>query len=189
VDRDFFTPPAKSRVEQLLARLDAPETAPSGSGRRRRREFFGRQWLTRPRPGIDRVSSAWLIRRFIDTNATFAFANDDGAHPDAVPFDMFTGKGFSHRGDQCTFETLVEEFAIRNAGVTAIAQAVHDADLADGKFCRTEAFGLERVLIGWANQGFSRRRAAAPRNGHDRRVVPVALIVTGRAGSRQRYDE
>jgi len=156
VDRDFFSPPARSRVEQLLERAEAPEQAPAAStGRRSRKAFFGRQWLTRPRPGIDRVSSAWLIRRFIDANATFAFAHDSAAHAQAVPFDMFGGAGFGHRGDLCTFETLVEEFAIRDARVTSIAQAVHDADLADEKFGRAEALGIERVLVGWANQGIS----------------------------------
>lgn len=152
---DFFQIPLQKRVEELLARADTPARPGKKAVEVNPRDYTGRIWVTRPRPGIDRSASAWLIRRFIDANATFAFANDGAAHAEAVPFDMFAGKGFSHRGDHCTFETLVEEFAIRDARVTDIAQAVHDADLADGKFGRTEALGLERVLIGWANQGLS----------------------------------
>lgn len=125
------------------------------SGRKQRKEYLDRAWITRPRPGIDRVSSAWLIRRFIDANAQFVFANNPKQHPDAIPFDMFEGGGFGHRGDDCTFETLRKEFAIRDPKVQAIAEIIHDADLSDEKFGRTEGLGLDRVLIGWAQQGIS----------------------------------
>src|SRR4051812_22892355 len=72
-DRDFFNAPSRGRVEQLLSQIDPPEAAKAASAVRRRKDYLGKTWLTRPRPGIDRVSSAWLIRRFIDSNATFAF--------------------------------------------------------------------------------------------------------------------
>ena len=68
---------------------------------------------------------------------------------------MFQAKGFGHRGDDCTFETLRKEFAVRDARVGTIAEMIHDADLADEKFGRTEGTGLDRVLIGWAHQGIS----------------------------------
>ena len=72
----------------------------------------GRLWVTRPRPGVDRMSSAWLIRRFIDAKASFGFVTDaKNAPADAVPFDMY-GTGFGHEGDRCTFETLVARFGI-----------------------------------------------------------------------------
>ena len=149
---DFFGSPLRSRVETLLARaLQPPE--PSTAGDLRRQEFQNRTWVTRPRPGIDRVSSAWLITRFIDGEAKFVFANEPGEVPQAVPFDMFQAGGFGHRGDDCTFETLRKEFAIRNAKVGAIAEIIHDADLEDGKFGRSEGTSLDRVLIGWAQQG------------------------------------
>jgi hypothetical protein len=112
-------------------------------------------WITRPRPGIDRAPSAWLVRRFVDPNATFKFADNPDLDPKAIPFDMFTGKGFSHRGDQCTFETLIKEFGITDQKASTIAQAVHDADLADGKFGNAEALGIDRVPIGWAHQSIS----------------------------------
>jgi hypothetical protein len=155
---DFFNSPARSRVEVILARIEGEESPMSRSQRnaqRVRKEYLNRTWITRPRPGIDRVSSAWLITQFIDKNAKFVFDNDPARHPQAVPFDMFHGGGFGHRGDDCTFETLCKEFQIRDAKVQAIAQIVHDADLEDEKFGRHEGTGLDRVLVGWAKQSVS----------------------------------
>lgn len=148
---DFFEHPLRGQVEALLARADEPQ--PSKTNRRSKAgQFQNRVWLTRPRPGIDRVSSAWLIRRFVDPKARFVFAPDPKAYPDAVPFDMFAQHGFGHRGEDCTFETLCKEFAIREGKVRRIAQIVHDADLEDEKFGRGEGEGLDRVLKGWARE-------------------------------------
>lgn len=119
-----------------------------------RKEYRGQTWVTRPRPGIDRVSSAWLIRRFIDPQAKFSFLGRR-APAEAIPFDTFLAEGFGHHGDDCTFETLRKEFAIRDARVAAIAEIIHDADLGDEKFARSEGLGLDRVLIGWAQQGIA----------------------------------
>ncbi len=154
---DFFNSPLRSRAEALLESLDsiAESKAIPASRSKTKKEYLDRVWLTRPRPGIDRVSSAWLIRRFVDSNAHFVFANDPRQHPDAIPFDMFQAGGFGHRGEDCTFETLRKEFAIRDPKVEAIAETIHDADLADDKFGRMEALGIDRVLIGWAQQGIS----------------------------------
>jgi hypothetical protein len=153
---DFFDSPLRSRVEAVLARIDSGEVSDSSqrSGRLKRK-YTNRTWVTRPRPGIDRVSSAWLIRNFIDANAKFAFSDDPARHPNAVPFDMFQPGGFGHRGEDCTFETLRKEFAIRESKVTTVAEMIHDADVQDDKFGRPEATGLDRVLIGWAQQGIS----------------------------------
>ena len=154
---DFFNSPFRSRVEALLARADGVENSVSNSqrGQRVRKEYLNRTWVTRPRPGIDRVSSAWLITRFIDKNAKFIFDTDPARHANAVPYDMFQGNGFGHRGEHCTFETLCKEFLIRDKKVQVIAQIVHDADLEDEKFGRTEGSGLDRVLVGWAKQDVS----------------------------------
>lgn len=152
---DFFNSPLRSRVESLLARAAAPSGLPPRAGVRRKKQFQNRIWVTRPRPGIDRVSSAWLVTKFIDPAARFIFAKDSKPSPDAIPFDMFQAEGFGHRGDDCTFETLRKEFRIRDPKVAAIAEIIHDADLDDGKFGRTEGAGLDRVLIGWAQQGVS----------------------------------
>jgi len=151
---DFFNSPLRSRVEGLLARVDSPEV-PRSEAQRVKKEYLNRTWITRPRPGIDRVSSAWLISRFIDKNAKFIFDSDAARHPKAIPFDMFQGGGFGHRGEDCTFETLCKEFGIRDAKVRTIAQIIHDADLEDEKFGRSEGAGLDRVLIGWAQQDVS----------------------------------
>lgn len=150
---DFFASPLKSRVEAALAQAERRPTAESGRTAQRANHYRGRTWMTRARPGIDRVSSAWLIRRFIDPKARFVFDSDAKKHSEAVPFDMFHGAGFSHRGDDCTFETLAKEFRIRDPRVSAIAEMIHDADLEDGKFARVEALGIDRVLVGWAQQG------------------------------------
>lgn len=150
---DFFGSPLRSRVEAALAQAERRPSTDAGGSAQKTKDYRGRIWITRPRPGIDRVSSAWLIRRFIDPKARFIFDADPRKHPDALPFDMFHGAGFGHRGDDCTFETLVKDFRIRDQRVSAIAGMIHDADLEDGKFARVEALGIDRVLIGWAQQG------------------------------------
>ncbi|HTC95545.1 MAG TPA: chromate resistance protein ChrB domain-containing protein [Terriglobales bacterium] len=154
---DFFNSPLRSRVENLLARATETESEEvrAKRGKRSSKEYMGRIWMTRHRPGIDRVSSAWLIKTFIDPKAKFIFGSDPAAQPEAIPFDMFHAEGFGHRGNDCTFETLVKEFGIADPKAVAISQMIHDADLGDEKFARTEGTGLDRVLIGWAQQGIS----------------------------------
>jgi len=156
-DIDFFNNPLRSRLETLLAQAeDSSAAEPERSSDIKKKSYQQKVWITRPRPGIDRVSSAWLIREFIDKKAKFLFDSDPSLHPSAVPFDMFqTTKGFGHRGEDCTFETLCKQFAVRDRRVRAIAQIIHDADLEDGKFDRPEGIGLDRTLIGWAKQGLS----------------------------------
>jgi len=152
VEIDFFNNPLRKRVEELLARADVFPAASQRSAKMNPRDYVGRRWVTRPRPGIDRSASAWLIRRFIDKKARFIFAAESDVPHDAVPFDMFQG-GFGHRGEDCTFETLCNEFRVRDGKVTAIGEMVHDTDLNDGKFGRKEAFGIDEVLKGWARKG------------------------------------
>jgi len=156
VEVDFFDSPLQKRVGELLARADEarvakrmPETAPI-----KPQEYKNRVWVTRPRPGVDRSASAWLIRRFIDPKARFAFAPEEQVPPAAVPFDMFHG-GFGHHGGDCTFEALKQEFRIRDRRVRVISEMIHDADLADDKFGRKEGYGIDEVLKGWARQGVS----------------------------------
>jgi len=107
--------------------------------------FRDRRWVTRPRPGVDRMASAWLIRRFIDPNATFAFVErPSGAD---VPFDMYTGE-FSHHGDLCTFEVLAERFLLKSAAVVKVSQIVHDLDMKDTKYDLPEAAAVGRMVEG-----------------------------------------
>jgi hypothetical protein len=152
-DIDFFGSPLRAKVENLLAQVEKADTKIfSHKGRKKSGEYLNRLWLTRPRPGIDRVSSAWLIRRYIDPKARFVFGIEPSAHTDAIPFDMFCPQGFGHRGEDCTFETLQKEFSIKDGRVKRIAQIIHDADLGDEKFSRVEGQGLDSVLKGWAKQ-------------------------------------
>ncbi|MFY9560372.1 MAG: chromate resistance protein ChrB domain-containing protein [Terriglobales bacterium] len=150
-DIDFFGSPLRTRLENLLARADESETTKSDR-KRKTTDYLNRLWMTRPRPGIDRVSSAWLIRRLIDPKARFVFGTEPDAHADAIPFDMFGSQGFGHRGEDCTFETLRKQFSIREGRVKRIAEIIHDADLGDEKFGRVEGQGLDKVLNGWAKQ-------------------------------------
>jgi len=159
VEVDFFGSPLQKRVAELLSRADAARVAthkPEPAAIRPR-DYKSRVWVTRPRPGVDRSASAWLIRRFIDGKARFAFAPEDRVPPEAVPFDMFHERGFGHRGDDCTFETLQKQFKIRDRRVSVISEIIHDADIADGKFGRKEGYGIDEVLKGWARQGLSDR--------------------------------
>lgn len=151
VSIDFFGHPLREQVERALHQSipNHPEI-----GRATRSEYQRRVWVTRPRPGIDRVTSAWLIRKFIDVRARFAFSAESHKPAGSVPFDMYEG-GFGHRGEDCTFETLTKAFGIGDKRVGTIAQVVHDADLLDDKFGRYEGLGIDAVLKGWARQGWT----------------------------------
>lgn len=152
---DFFESPLRAKAEEALSRAEHPVSAqmPVNKGKISRMEYQSRIWITRPRPGIDRVSSAWLIQRFIDAKAGFIFGTDPKAHAEAVPFDMYQGGGFGHEGDRCTFETLIARFGIADKKVEWIGQAIHDADLDDDKFGRTEGITINQILKGWEKQG------------------------------------
>ena len=151
-DIDYFGGPMRERAEAALHRL-AGEITPPAAKAATKKGYTKRVWLTRPRPGIDRCSSAWLIRKFIDPQATFKFAKDPAEVPSAIPFDMYQAAGFGHRGDHCTFETLVHEFKLAGKGLRLLAEMIHDADLKDAKYGRGEAIVVDRILKGWAAEG------------------------------------
>jgi hypothetical protein len=113
-----------------------------------RKAFRGKVWITRPRPGVDRFSSAWLIRRFIDADARFVFGSSPGKAPDAVPFDMYQPGGFRHHGDRCTFEVLCERFALDDAALRRIGEIVHDLDLKDDRFKNPHAATIGMLVDG-----------------------------------------
>jgi hypothetical protein len=154
---DYFQ---SSRGEDLRALflkaelIGSPQKKPETKARLRTADYGGKTWITRPRPEIDRVGSAWLIRKFIDSEAKFVFANTPAAAPQAIPYDMFEVE-FSHHADHCSFETLIERFGIRDRAVLRIAELIHDADLEDEKFHRVEGFGVEQIFKGWAKQGLT----------------------------------
>ncbi len=156
---DFFHNPLRERVQELLDRMQNDgQSSPASqvTGTVAAKNYRARVWITRPRPGVDRVSSAWLIRRFIDPKARFLFATKNQLPRNAVPYDMYQG-GFGHRGDDCTFETLQKVFRIRDRKVRVMAQIVHDADLDDQKFGRAEGLGVDEVLKGWGRMGLPDR--------------------------------
>lgn len=152
---DFFGSAGRDRVVVLLAQIenrtrDTPRAdATSTTGPLDITAYRGRLWVTRPRPGIDRMGSAWLIRRFIDAGARFGFSVDRDSLPaaEAIPFDMF-GVEFSHQGGGCTFETLCIVFGITDPAVARIAQIVHDLDLKDGRFGAPEAATIGALIEG-----------------------------------------
>ena len=148
---DFFDSPRGHDVAMLLRRAEGPRRS-AKLQTLDVRQYRGKTWLTRPRPEIDRVGSAWLISKFIDPKARFVFAPTARAVPEAIPFDMLDAE-FSHHGNCCTFETLVKRFAISDKALTKIGEMIHDADLDDAKFQRVECVGIDRVLKGWAKEG------------------------------------
>jgi len=97
----------------------------------------------------DRIASAWLIRRFIDPQAQFKFVSGKGYRPrdGELRFDMFEAE-FTHEGDKCTFEVLLERAGVKDAALRAIAEIIHDIDLKDGKFGRTEVAGIRTLIEG-----------------------------------------
>jgi len=152
---DFFHAPGHDEAvafldeaQALLARTPAATKAISKAGEKLMVEkFHTRTWVTRPRPGVDRMSSAWLIRRFIDPEAKFAFAEKPNGVPGSVPFDMF-GVLLSHEGNCCTFETLLRRFAISGTALARIGQIVHNLDLKDERFETPEAVAVGRLVEG-----------------------------------------
>ena len=150
---DYFDCPKAADVEMLLLRL-SEGTAGAKAKPLSIKAYQGRTWLTRPRPEVDRVGSAWLIKRFVDAEATFVFAADVSIHPDALPYDM-VGVEFGHHGDDCTFETIIKRFALDDAALQRVAAIIHDADLGDGRHGTQEGAGFLAIFRGWAQMGWT----------------------------------
>ena len=108
-----------------------------------------RTWVTREGIYVDRIASAWLIRRFIDPEAQFKFVSGKGYRPKQgeLRFDMFEAE-FTHEGDKCTFEVLLDRCGLKDSALRAIAEIIHDIDLKDGKFGRTEVAGIRTLMEG-----------------------------------------
>ena len=142
---------ARTLWETAAKRVRAVEARPHAPVSRHRASLppAGSTWVTRPRPHIDRIASAWLIRRFYDAQAKFAFADAADAARKGIPFDVL-GAEFGHHGDDCTFETLIKRFGIKDRRAQVIAEIVHEADLHDGKFTRNESTGVDLAINGLA---------------------------------------
>jgi hypothetical protein len=156
--RDFFSSPSGAAMKK---RFQAIESSLKGMGRtapeeaasirmRQRADYQGRIWVSRKHPFVDRMASAWLIKRFIDPKAAFRFIDErelSGIGDKAVAFDVRGGE-FTHAGDFCTFEVLIRSFSIRDRAVRKIAELVHDLDVKDEKYGKPETSGVEEILSG-----------------------------------------
>jgi hypothetical protein len=154
---DFFGAEARATAEGLVSGLetalkqegdDMPDSktaaAPAGA-------LKDRVWVTRQGVQVDRIASAWLIRRFIDPGARFKFVPGTGyaPQPGELRFDMFEGE-FTHVGDRCTFEVLIGHVNLGDTSLAAIGEIIHDIDLKDGKYGRAEAAGVRSLIAGIA---------------------------------------
>lgn len=149
---DFFGTGGRLTVEALLTELsERSHPMPSKSARRAGMPPKGSVWVTRQDVHVDRIASAWLIRRFIDPEASFRFVPAKGyrRRSGEVRFDMFEGE-FTHEGDRCTFETLLLHVDLSDPALIAIGEIVHDIDLKDSKFGRAEAGGVAALIDGLA---------------------------------------
>src|SRR5262249_19606036 len=154
---DFFGAPGREAATGLVSGLEArltdrDSTLGADSARKFRREdLLGKTWVTRKGIYVDRMASAWFIRRFIDPNAQFKFVPAKGYKPlpNELRFDMFEAE-FTHEGDRCTLEVLIERTGLHEPAVGRIAEIVHDIDLKDSKFGRQETPGIEQVIAGIA---------------------------------------
>ncbi len=152
---DFFGAPGGEAAKGLVSGVEA-RMHEKRSGKRRgklavvqREALQGKTWVTRKGIHVDRMASAWLIRRFIDSGARFKFVPPKGYKPlrGEVRFDMFEAE-FTHEGDRCTLEVLIERTCLNDPAVVPIAEIVHDIDLKDSKFGRQETLGIERLIAG-----------------------------------------
>lgn len=165
---DFFGAPGRGVVEGLVGDLESRLGPPGDAQRiaaqqtRATAEVQQRVWVTRTGIHIDRIASAWLIRRFIDSQARFKFVPARGyrPEPDELRFDMFDAE-FTHRGDLCTFEVLARDFGVADGGVTALGELVHDIDVKESRFGRPETVGLDHLIAGiaWTHAGDDERLA------------------------------
>ena len=148
---DFLDVEPRDDAAALLEQLDQrtgrrpPMPAAAATTHLDRTQYHGRTWVTRPRPGVDRMSSGWLIRRFIDPKAQFVFG--DARDSKAIPFDTFEAE-FGHHGKHCTFETLCQRFGIRDAALQRVGRIVHDLDLKEETYREPEAPTVGQLVEG-----------------------------------------
>jgi hypothetical protein len=156
---DFFSAPggaaARAAFERCATALRGVRDKGEGAAAKARkdgaldvREYQGRRWVTRRHLHVDRLASAWLVKRFVDKRPRFHFVGEGETVEGAIRFDM-AGGDFTHEGEDCTFETMVRRFGLGgDPGLRAIAEIVHDVDLKDAKFNRLEAAGFAAVVDG-----------------------------------------
>lgn len=154
---DFFGARGRESVDGLISGIEArmyenrSGTRPVKSGTSPVSELKDKTWVTRKGIYVDRIASAWFVRRFVDSAARFKFVPAKGYKPlpGEIRFDMFEAE-FTHEGDRCTLEILIERTGIDDPALLRIAEIVHDIDLKDQKFGRQETPGIEQVIAGIA---------------------------------------
>jgi hypothetical protein len=151
---DFFESPLRHELEQLMNEIEKQLHASEAYEARPAPTGSGRVWVTRKGVKVDRIASAWLIRRFIDSEAVFHFVDAGGYmhRIGEIRFDMFEGE-FTHQGESCTCEVLIAANDLgADAALVAVAEMVHDIDLKDGRYQRAETAGLARLIDGLCSQ-------------------------------------
>lgn len=145
---DFFPTNRQKEVARMLDKLESRRKEPK-RGKGKAAGLVGKTWVTRRGVKVDRISTAWMIRRFIDSSARFRLidATTESKRAGEISFDMAQGD-FTHDGDRCTFESLLREVGRRDRALDMVAQIVHDIDLKDGKYGRPETAGVQRLLEG-----------------------------------------
>lgn len=151
---DFFGSASRSKAESAVNALNSGDAA-VGDTRisQARHHVKGKTWVTREGIFVDRMSSAWLIKRFIDTTAKFKFVAGRAYKPSSgeLRFDMYRAE-FTHEGENCTFETLLRRFGLdSDPALVAIGEIVHDIDYKDDKFGRSQTPGVRAILRGLAD--------------------------------------
>src|SRR6266550_6648832 len=130
---DYFHAPNRPAVERVVTRLEErarraePRADRGARAGLRVAQMRGRTWVTRRGVFVDRIASAWLIKRFVDPAARFKFVAPEGYSPrkSELRFDMFEAE-YTHEGDRCTFETLLRRFRLRDPALRAIGAVVFD---------------------------------------------------------------
>lgn len=156
---DFFVSKSGNALKKRLANLQAEinklsalkaKTQISAITPRRIENYKGKTWITRKRPFVDRMASAWLIKRSIDKNALFRFIDEkeiDNLGKNSITFDIKDGE-FTHSGDMCTFEVIIKAFNLKDKVVKKMAEVVHEIDMKDDKYENMESRGIENILAG-----------------------------------------
>ena len=150
--RDYFDAPGRDAAETALVaalqRVDGQPGSASAIPLLRAKDYRGRTWVTRPRPGIDRFASAWFVRQFVDPGARFGFTDPKRAlRRQDIPYDM-PDVEFGHQGAHCTFETLVRRFGVDRPGVAQLAGVVHDLDFKESRHGMPECAAVARLVDG-----------------------------------------
>lgn len=148
---DFFGASGREAVAGLLSEIAGRLGEAAMAAEKTEAKPRGRTWVTRKGVHVDRIGSAWLIRRFIDPDASFKFVAARGYRPERgeLRFDMFEAE-YTHEGDRCTFETLCARFGLTDPALAAVAEIVHDIDVKDAKYRRPETDGVARLIAGLA---------------------------------------